>query len=554
MSNNVKVNDIFECLCRALSRDAKVNETSQEFSALNSNWERVDYSLKLIKKYKLSPKFETNKKNDLVSIQYRVQGNTEFNETNYQLALMFYTKSIAFATNNSKALGLAYANRSVVLLRKDFYAQCLKDIDRALNNQYPEDLAYKLELRRSKCKKPPRQQTELSYYNPPPIIEHPNQLINCASSSIKINKSEELGRHVLAVKNIPIGDVIAVEEPYSKLLLKDFIYSYCSNCLELCYDLIPCDGCIYALFCSEKCKESAWKLYHQYECPIITMLYHLELTKLNLLALRITLQARDIFGIIDKFNKNNKVYKSDSYEEIHFLEGNTHLRNSADLFPRSVTAAVIFNLLENHTDFIKDLKQPENDEKTVKELILRHLQTGPTNFHEISECREDYFGDFESSVETGAGAFSFMSLINHSCNPNVLRVCHGSKIVLRALRPIKKGEELLDNYGYHFAVNNKNERQRELKRQYFFDCKCEACEQNWPQFNNLQVRTKGFDINEDTLAALLHGDLVTAKKCLPLFQSKAQSSEDLRPCRVLASIQETIKRCYALFGNKSDRI
>ena len=37
--------------------------------------------------------------------------------------------------------------------------------------------------------------------------------------------------------------------------------------------------------------------------------------------------------------------------------------------------------------------------------------------------------------------------------------CNG---VVRSIRTIKKGEELLDNYGYHYAVMSKEERQRKL--------------------------------------------------------------------------------------------
>lgn len=81
-----------------------------------------------------------------------------------------------------------------------------------------------------------------------------------------------------------------------------------------------------------------------------------------------------------------------------------------------------------------------------KEVLLHHMQTAPCNFHEISELvgPGETFYEVE---EIGSGVYSFLSLINHSCCPNVLRQCFGSKIVLRAFRPINKGEQLFDNYG-----------------------------------------------------------------------------------------------------------
>lgn len=40
---------------------------------------------------------------------------------------------------------------------------------------------------------------------------------------------------------------------------------------------------------------------------------------------------------------------------------------------------------------------------------------------------------------------------------------------------LRKGEELLDNYGYHYAVMPKEERQRKLHNQYYFHCSCHSC-------------------------------------------------------------------------------
>ena len=37
-----------------------------------------------------------------------------------------------------------------------------------------------------------------------------------------------------------------------------------------------------------------------------------------------------------------------------------------------------------------------------------------------------------------------------------------SNAAVRTIRPIKKGDELLDNYGYHYAVMNKGDRQKNL--------------------------------------------------------------------------------------------
>jgi len=46
----------------------------------------------------------------------------------------------------------------------------------------------------------------------------------------------------------------------------------------------------------------------------------------------------------------------------------------------------------------------------------------------------------------GAAVYLASSLINHSCVPNMYLVNYGSTAVYRAKRPIKKGEQLTENY------------------------------------------------------------------------------------------------------------
>lgn len=77
---------------------------------------------------------------------------------------------------------------------------------------------------------------------------------------------------------------------------------------------------------------------------------------------------------------------------------------------------------------------------------MRNFQTGRFNYHEICELGGSATKDYKPE-RIGVGVFSFINLFNHSCYENVHRACHGSTIVLSALRSIKKGEQLFINYG-----------------------------------------------------------------------------------------------------------
>ncbi|KAJ8679928.1 hypothetical protein QAD02_015715 [Eretmocerus hayati] len=72
------------------------------------------------------------------------------------------------------------------------------------------------------------------------------------------------------------------------------------------------------------------------------------------------------------------------------------------------------------------------------------------------------------------------SLINHGCDPNVVRMfLPGPKIVLISFQPIKKGEQIRIFYGPVGARIDKRTRQAFLQKNYSFICDCRVCEENW---------------------------------------------------------------------------
>lgn len=250
-----------------------------------------------------------------------------------------------------------------------------------------------------------------------------------------------MGRYVVAAKDIAAGDVIALEKPFAKMALKDKILDHCHNCLGLCHNLLPCEGCTGALFCSKGCMQEAMEGYHGFECPVLGFLHRFEFSKLELMALRVVIQARDYYEKEPSF-KGSDVYASGRYEEIHQLVTNSEKRPVADLFKKATVAAVLSHVFKNSSSLLPD----EQLKDGFSRLLMRHLQTAPSNFHEISECVGSKGGCY-ATEDVGSGAFSFLSLFNHSCSPNIVRHCHGFTVVLRVLRPVRKGEQLFDNYG-----------------------------------------------------------------------------------------------------------
>ncbi|XP_032776086.1 histone-lysine N-methyltransferase SMYD3 isoform X5 [Strigops habroptila] len=76
--------------------------------------------------------------------------------------------------------------------------------------------------------------------------------------------------------------------------------------------------------------------------------------------------------------------------------------------------------------------------------------------------------------DVGVGLYPSMSLLNHSCAPNCVIVFEGYQLLLRSVREIQIGEEL--TISYIESLMPTSERQKQLMRQYCFECDCVFCQ------------------------------------------------------------------------------
>ena len=124
------------------------------------------------------------------------------------------------------------------------------------------------------------------------------------------------------------------------------------------------------------------------------------------------------------------------YRTIYSLVTNSKQRGVGDLFKRALMALYLLKILELTPFFYNGGSDPRNVKLTEKvamgAVLLRHLQNLPCNAHEISELEVPPTSTGSSTNgtkeagggvvhETGAAAFGTLSLLNHSCDPNVVR-------------------------------------------------------------------------------------------------------------------------------------
>uniref|UniRef100_A0A915KNF8 SET domain-containing protein n=1 Tax=Romanomermis culicivorax TaxID=13658 RepID=A0A915KNF8_ROMCU len=89
-----------------------------------------------------------------------------------------------------------------------------------------------------------------------------------------------------------------------------------------------------------------------------------------------------------------------------------------------------------------------------------------------------------ASYKMGSAVYPSVSLMNHSCDENTFTSYIGKTAVVRAVKKIKKGEEIFNCYGKKFCIlqghrigdgTSTDQRRKLLMQQYYFHCKCSAC-------------------------------------------------------------------------------
>ncbi|CAG5116220.1 unnamed protein product [Candidula unifasciata] len=340
----------------------------------------------------------------------------------------------------------------------------------------------------------------------PDLNSPPSKEVPCMSEDLEIRLDSYGGRGIFANRDIDIGTVLIIETPFSSFLLKEFNTTHCHYCCNRVFLPLPCRQCSAVVFCSLNCRHAAWVKFHWAECRILGNILDTQ-GALSLLAARMVLTAG-----LDELVKSKEtcddgkvdrtagfdddgVYNSENYATSYSLVNHADKREFNDLFYRTISALFFLQNLEVVGYFSEGINPnvalKNSNEVSEQALRLRYLVGGhilrntmmlPCNAHEVSEfCLNMNDPPMSVTLEIGGGVYPVLSLLNHSCDPSVVRHSYGNICVVRAIRGIRKGEELKDNYGAMYATHEMSARVEKLS-QYFFCCSCEACLGNWPQY------------------------------------------------------------------------
>ncbi|KAM7536300.1 hypothetical protein Aperf_G00000084284 [Anoplocephala perfoliata] len=145
-----------------------------------------------------------------------------------------------------------------------------------------------------------------------------------------------------------------------------------------------------------------------------------------------------------------------------------------------------FDEAEENMDLFFSTPSPSNypngiPASWIAACMLFHIQSTAINsfgFYEPILKTQDAFVRSENSF--GRCIYPTISLINHSCHPNVA-ICFTDRGVafLFALRALPAGSEIFLSYGPTFTTADIGERQSTLSQNFLFKCTCEACKNDW---------------------------------------------------------------------------
>ncbi|KAI0902018.1 hypothetical protein F4806DRAFT_22987 [Annulohypoxylon nitens] len=280
------------------------------------------------------------------------------------------------------------------------------------------------------------------------------------------------GRGLFALRDFAPGElVVFLEQPLVAELETHHMKNTCGYCFQrgakdeteraeaasigLPNGLITirhCTRCHRVGYCSKSCQVKAWNRGHKYECPILASKARPDLP----------VSVRALIKLLGR------------------------LRNSSAAERRQILDILEFQpaVDSEHMEKLRQQDQQKFDDFNIFALSAWVCAGGPVFegldiqvvctklMFNIMHNTFDISSPFDAA-EYGIGFDPIICSANHSCDPNVVLISNQPNTLLRALKPINKGDEIFMEYtstSYPFWI-----RQFKLKLGYFFTCQCTKC-------------------------------------------------------------------------------
>lgn len=205
------------------------------------------------------------RKRDFVAQESRLTAINYSRAVNLKKRLLFTTRLWILRKITLPTWDFAMRIVQLCFLRLKQYALCLADIERAKRNNYPARLISKLETRRIECEELLTANGDAGLQREEPKLSfEADQKIPCFAEGLEMKFSEDHRNHITTNRDFDIGQTVIVERALFFGSLS--VCECCENCLKRNVNLIPCENCNIAMFCSEECRDAANERFHDALC------------------------------------------------------------------------------------------------------------------------------------------------------------------------------------------------------------------------------------------------------------------------------------------------
>lgn len=415
-------------------------------------------------------------KNDEKSLMRRNVGNDFFKQHQSWIdAMEMYNDSLRFATNGSEAMGIAYANRSSCFLRMDMYKECLLDIELAEKNGCPDRLMPKLEERKAKC---------LKYIDMDAERDHFGHKLSFAShqefpgiSNVLDIEQDVNGPVFVAKEDIDVGQTIAVVDSFHKYLFMRY-GSRCNICLKSKTNLIPCPKCTVAMFCFEGCQLS---FLHKCECGLScggnTFNNRMRMKDVRgiLMAIQIFPNVDDLMTFVEKAINSDPNEVPALANELSKYRAFLKLPccSTDDTDKQFIEVIYVLSRLIKTIPGMESKFSSPKHSRFLSHLIGQHVKISTDNTLQVIAQFPSHLDQDDVTFYGQTGLFD--KYFGHSCEPNTLKADCDGKTVCISIRPIKRGERLLQSNSMDLFQSKKQ------RQDYLWDlkrivCNCPRCD------------------------------------------------------------------------------
>lgn len=256
-----------------------------------------------------------------------------------------------------------------------------------------------------------------------------------------------MGTGLFASSDIATGqDVLYIKVPFVAVLDTARLEDTCSGCFGKKQfendqiELKGCTGCQVVRYCDKACQAKDWKFAHSLECPIFRKLRPRILPN----------NARAVLRMVLRYGRQ----KYDEQDLAIFFQLETHIQ---EIRERNEDQ---WNRISLSAKAIKEYSGTAMQEELISAVGAKL----DLNSFNLTNALYDRIGLY---------LHPYVALINHSCDYNSVFGFDGDELFVKAIRPIKKGDQIF--ISYVDVTNPYKIRQKELSDRYFFTCQCSQC-------------------------------------------------------------------------------